>query len=320
MKKEKGIDLEALKAGKSAGIPFSVGLAPEKEDELEDTVRQLLKEDPAALTKVQKLNRTAETFSRSVGNLYTYLQDRKTCLSCKDGLLSCPKKRSGFRYLLSYDSERDEMALSLAPCSYQAEKERAFEKIRPMDRKGDVIFHDAMRLSDLVRNRPELRSTKKAYLDILLALDQIGKEEHFTLFAGNNEAPLLLIRFGCYLYARNGISCAYVRMKDLFLSLTSKDWDLRRQAEEDLADACRAEALFLEGADVLPYLSTEQADMYLYPLLKSQAGKGHVTFGSVTNPSPVDTYRRIFYRSTNLDAVMTIAQRFQEIAIDDLFL
>ena len=293
MKKEKGIDLEALKAGKSAGIPFSVGLAPEKEDELEDAVRQLLKEDPAALTKVQKLNRTSETFSHSVGNLYTYLQDRKTCLSCKDGLLSCPKKRSGFRYLLSYDSERDEMALSLAPCSYQAEKERAFEKIRPMDRKGDVIFHDAMRLSDLVRNRPELRSTKKAYLDILLALDQIGKEEHFILFAGNNEAPLLLIRFGCY---------------------------LRRQAEEDLADACRAEALFLEGADVLPYLSTEQADMYLYPLLKSQAGKGHVTFGSVTNPSPVDTYRRIFYRSTNLDAVMTIAQRFQEIAIDDLFL
>lgn len=314
---KKDIELEQLKVSSRKGAtPEEIRLDEEDEERLQREVRSLFQEDVLANAMVRDLLKTPETFSRSCGNLYSFLKDREICATCRKGLSSCPKKRSGFAYGLRYDVDRDEIRLDFKACSYQAEKQKAFDHIDPKDVAGDEIYRRALLFQDLVENRPEMKEVLMAYTLITKSAASPGKYFRAMAFSSKKKdaLPSYTLAFACYYFARNGISCAYVDLKKLFASFRDRDFTIVNQAKEDLVKAGVATALFVEGIDSFDYIDRKMADDYLFPLLQSRNQEGKITFSTLLSGNALKAYRKVFYDSDYLDQALvdveTLAREF----------
>ena len=320
---KKDIDLQDLKAGQNANVPSKIELSVNDEESLAREVRELLSEDFRAKALVRSLLKTTETFQHSIGNLYSFLVDRKPCLSCQDGLSKCPKKRGGFTYELRYDPQRDEIVTVLQPCSYQKSKEKAFSFIDPLDIKGDDVFRNALRFLNLVDNRPEMKDVNRAYGAILLSADNPGKDFKGLAFYSDRKEPLpeWALAFGCYYFAMNGKRCSYIKLEDLILNFRSKDPFVVEATRKDWVRAGTATALFVQDLDSLPRLSKQEAVEILFPLLQARMLPGRVTYSSLQGAGFLNSFRNLFYDCDCLNAALedleAIAMPF---AIHDLLL
>lgn len=307
MRKDKKSGLDEMKASQQGSFPGNVSIPEGDFELLRLEVKRLLGQDARAKAKIESLCKTPETFSNSLGNIYSYLKDREICRACSEGILSCPKKRGGFSCEIAFDESRDEISLSLKPCPYQREKEQVFSRISPMDIPADDIYRQAVQFLQLVQERPEMKDVQIAYGDILLASENPGKDFRGLVFVpvGNDVLPEMALSFGAYFFARSGIQTAYLDLKDLLSAFrVLKDPSELEAARQDWVSAGTVPALFIRNIDLLPRLSLQEAENYLFPLLQARNREGRVTFSNAKDKNFFRVYRKIFYDSEYLDAAL----------------
>lgn len=274
------------------GSLSKVQLSEEDTAALREKVKLMLSENIRGKSQIDRLLKTDKTFDNSLGNIYLYLVDSKTCDTlCPKKLLACPKERVGYSFEPYYDKDRDEILLDTYPCPYQAEKEATLHRLYPCDVKKEKIYHDYNSLLSLLREKENLSKMKDlAYLFVQAnkIASSFSSEKTYAgkaLYSINSENlaqdSLDVI---AYIFAKSGKRVSYIDMEKLFSSFNDRDYTTRDLAEQDLERIKDVPVLLMARFDSYPrYLTTEFTESHLAPLLKARSEKGKITYLSLTS-------------------------------------
>ncbi len=289
-------------------------------DLLEENIRKMMKEDVRSLNEIRNLLVSTETFSNSLGTIYQYLCDKKTCQNCPGRLSSCPKKSKGYQQVLFYDKDRDEIKTSQRECTYLKNILSILDRISPSDVPTFEMYQSFTSLSQLINN-PE---TRKAYMDtatvlfketISLIHDADKKKPAKGIgyrFINSEAIQMQLLKAICFMWAKSGYDVAFVDLKDLFYGLQSNDSSFVVPARQNHGKISSCKVLFLFNLSNLNYLKPEAAVKFLYPILKSRSEKGKVTYFSLEAGMKIpEFFRSRFYNTSLSDEVYRL--------MDDLF-
>lgn len=274
---------------------------------LEDYIRNFLKENVHLLTKVRPLIKTSKTFANSIGELYELTEDVCKCKKCTGKLFTCPKgKGKGYVSVPYYQENDDRIILRKQPCKYAIEMNETLSRVNPCDCFSSNLIRDAISLLDSLRKGDNLslqQGLSSVYVyaannSVKLKTSDINKGYAVCCVKGGNQLSSSLLRLVSYIYAKRECSVAYLNTPVFFKNLFSKYDDYSMSSlYDDFPKAKRADVLILENFDQIPYLDDDKVNKYLIPLFKARNKKGKITYASVTNPNNLNS---IVYRNRNV--------------------
>ncbi len=305
----------------------TIELDSERKEELENSVREFLKDDILAFSRVKPYLKTDQTLLNSLGDLYTYQMDRELCLSCKKKLLSCPKKdKMGYQLEPYYAKEDDRIRFQYVPCPYLYDMNRVLERISPCDCGTTALVEDANSLLESLFSGDNIKKQQGLASIFLSAMNDIGKKEKmkngiaFCTVNASEKLSSSLLRLLAYLYAKNGYTVSYIRTADYFKQLFSRYYDLSSVAMKELNSLMKADVVLFENLDEMPYLDDEKATKYLLPLFRERAKENKLSFASLLKPNRLSG---IVYRNKNLsvtreELLSFFTSLFHSVIIQDL--
>ncbi len=284
---------------------------------LEENIRKMMREDVRSLNEIRNLLRTPETFSNSLGTIYQYLCDQKTCQMCPGRLSSCMKKSKGYQQVLYYDKDRDEIKTMQKECPYLRNILSILDRISSLDIPTFEMYQSFTTLSQLI-NDP---NSRKAYMDtasvlfketISLIHDAEKKKEAKGIgyrFINSESIQMPLLKAICFMWAKSGYDVAFVDLKDVFYGLQSNDSSFVLPARRNHEKICSCKVLFLFNLSNLNYLKPDVAVKYLYPILKSRSEKGKVTYFALDSGMKLpEFFRSRFYNTSLYDEVYRLVE------------
>lgn len=302
-------DIDAVSILSSSFDVETLPRASQKDlDLLEENIRKMMREDVRSLNEIRNLLLTPETFSNSLGTIYQYLSDQKTCQNCPGRLSSCTKKSKGYQQVLYYDKDRDEVKTKQKECPYLSNILSILDRISPTDVPTFEMYQSFTSLSQLINN-PDSR---KAYMDtasvlfketIALIHDAKKKKEAKGLgyrCINSDGIQMPLLKAICFMWAKSGYDVAFVDLKNLFYGLQSNDSSFVSPARRSHEKICSCKVLFLINLNNLNYLKSDTAVKYLYPILKSRTEKGKVTYFALDSGMKLPEFFRSRFYNTSL--------------------
>ncbi len=301
-------DIDAVSILSSSFDVESLPRASQKDlDLLEEKIRKMMNEDVRSLNEIRNLLATPDTFHNSLGTIYQYLCDKKTCQTCSGRLSSCTKKSKGYQQVLFYDKDRDEIKTSQKECAYLTNILSILDRISPSDAPTFEMYQAFTFLSQLINN-PESR---KAYMDTASVLfkdtirlihdaDKKKDAKGIGYRCINSEAiQMPLLKAIAFMWAKSGYDVGFVDLKDLFYGLQSNDSSFIIPARRNHEKICSCKVLVLFNLSNLNYLKPEVAVKYLYPILKSRCEKGKMTYFALEPGMKIpEFFRSRFYNTS----------------------
>ncbi len=288
-------------------------------ESLEENIRDFLKDDIYAFSKVKSYLKTENTLSHSLGDLYSYQQDRKLCLSCGKKLLSCPKKdKKGYQLEPYYVKEDDRIRFQYVACPYLVDMNHVLERISPCDCGTTTLVEDANSLLECLFKGDNIKKQQGLASVFLSVMNDINKKEKmksglaFSTVNATEKLSSSLLRLIAYLYARNGYRVSYIKTDAYFKQLFSNNPELSYVASKEIILLKKADVVLFENFDEIPYLDDERVKKFLLPLFEERTKDGKLNFASLAKPKPLSS---ITYRNTHL----TFTKEDLKIGIDSLF-
>lgn len=295
--------------------------------ELEEEVMEFIHSDTLACSRIRPYMKSHKTVENSLGDLYSYKLDRDLCLFCGKKLLSCPKKdKKGYQLEPYYVKEDDRIRFQYVPCPYLIDMNRVLEHISPCDCGTTTLVEDANSLLESLFRGDNIKKQQGIASIFLASMNDINNKEKLKTgiaFACANATEKLsssLLRLVAYLYAKHGHSVAYIDTNKYFKQLFSGYYELSSVAEKELKSLMKADAVFFENLDEMPYLDDDRLKKYLLPLFKERGSEGKVNFASLLKPNRLSS---IVYRNKNLtytkdELLSSFSSLFHYVVIHDL--
>ena len=296
-------------------------------ESLEESIRDFLKDDIYAFSKVKSYLKTENTLSQSLGDLYSYQQDRKLCLSCGKKLLSCPKKdKKGYQLEPYYVKEDDRIRFQYVACPYLVDMNRVLERISPCDCGTTTLVEDANSLLESLFKGDNIKKQQGLASVFLSVMNDINKKEKmksglsFSTVNATEKLSSSLLRLIAYLYARNGYRVSYIKTDAYFKQLFSNNPELSYVASKEIILLKKANVVLFEKFDEIPYLDDERVKKFLLPLIEERTKEGKLNFASLVKPKPLSsiTYRNTHLTFTKEDLKKGIDSLFRLVVIQDL--
>lgn len=270
-----------------------VELKEEDRKNLEEKVSLLFKDDLRAEIEVSRYSEDPSTFfaspcyRNSLGDIYYYLMDRKTCRECPKHLLDCPLPVKGYPTALLYQKEDDSLKGVRAPCALEKEKNAALDLVYPCDVAKSSLFYSLESFYQLLsrkENLTKIQGIVRALVNAKKNADKLKESEEpltgscfYSLHSQTMASDLL--KAICFLYARKGIKSSYISTLKWIQAFSDRDLRTQEEAQFDLERISSIPALFLENFDQYPrYLSADFNKNVLVPLLEARNRKGKVTY------------------------------------------
>lgn len=318
---------DVVESGVKKVSSVKVEMDPKSLECLEESVRDFLKDDIYAFSKVKSYLKTENTLSHSLGDLYSYKQDRNLCLTCGKKLLSCPKKdKKGYQLEPYYVKEDDRVRFQYVPCSLLADMNRVLERISPCDCGTTTLVEDANSLLESLFKGDNIKKQQGLASVFVSVMNDINKKEKlkrglaFSTVNATEKLSSSLLRLIAYLYARNGFHVSYINTNAYFKQLFSNNPELSYVAQKELTMLKKADVLLFENFDEIPYLDDERTKKYLLPLFEERNKEGKLNFASLLKSKQLSS---IVYRNTHLTFTKSELQKefeslFSFVVIQDL--
>lgn len=296
-------------------------------DELEKAVVDFIHDDALAFTRIRPYMKSHHTLENSLGDLYSYKLDRELCLCCGKKLLSCPKKdKKGYQLEPYYSKEDDRIRFQYVPCLYLNDMNKVLEHISPCDCGTTTLVEDANSLLESLFKGDNIKKQQGLASIFLSAMNDINKKERlgdgmaFSTVNATDRLSSSLLRLVAYLYAKNGRSVSYIDTNKYFKQLFSNYYEISSVAEKELKALMKADAVFFEKLDEMPYLDDDRVKKYLLPLFKARKEDGKVNFASLSKANRLSS---IVYRNKNLsytkdELLSSLTSLFRYVVIHDL--
>lgn len=270
------------------GEHLHVVVSQEQTLRLRNDVAAKLNKDMRLNLTVRKLCKTEQTFDRSLGSLYDFLNDHALCGLCKHQVLTCPKgKYRGYQLALEYDEASDSIQSHWITCPLFAKVQKDLSRIKPCDYGYKKLYADAISLVECITKGDNAKKMKDVTYVISKAQKdaKIGSlERGFALYPIHDAALVSSALHAIALfYATNGKKVSYIEAKSFFTNLSSYRTDIKEATARDCRRAQHADVLIFENLDEIPFLSQDTVKKYVLPLLEAREQSGRVTFCSLTN-------------------------------------
>ena len=259
-------------------------IVPENDQkELFSYIQKARDEDLRFHLLLQSLIHTEKTLSNSLGDIYSYLQDRAVCKACSNNFFHCPKNDRGYRLSLSYNAYLDRIIAEKSPCNLRLKKQDILKYINPCDIGGWNLLYDLQTLLDCFFQGENSAKQKDLYSLMAEPLIQKDAKKNGYVIETINDKDFShsLLNLVAYRYANQKYSVAFLDTELFFKNLTSKRTDLKNATEEDEIVALHADVLCLDHLDSLPFFSEADINNILIPFLKRRQGK--INYASVSS-------------------------------------
>jgi hypothetical protein len=296
------------------------GLTPEAKRQFQESLQARLAKDIRAQSLLNPLLKSDQTFDRSLGDIYLFLEDRKICAACPESLSSCPKEAQGYRQTPTYDADKDQIVLVPQPCPYLKEKIKRIANIWPAVSQSYAVYNDASRFLLTLRerkNRDQLADSAKA-LKAILSLqsgwDKKAVQPGLAFYSINGfSLSHSLLATVTLLFASSGVKVGFLSMPMLFNDLSDFSYESQQLARNMLAEAAQLPVLCLDDF-TLPTRKMPQDALIkdLLPFIRSRNCPGKLTFFSMSQDKTPVTIASTLYRG--LDQQGLVLEAFRDIA------
>lgn len=283
------------------------------ESEFVNKVRERLNNSIRCKSKIEPLLKNEETFNKSAGKIYFYLEDDEICSMCTSGLISCPKNSKGYKLFPRYDEDLNAIVTDKLPCEYLVDKNEKLANIIISDVVKDEIYMTSSRLLRSVQNKENksLKDCENLIYSIIKLQKQFLKDKTNTgyMFYAINDENLAskMLEFTCYYFASKKYQCAYIKLDNLFEDLKSYNFQVKEKSEYDFYKILNVPVLCIENINLLEkrFYKEEMLTKYLYPLIKKRNENGKLTFASLSQDKTVSQLSNAWFYKMDVQSEAT---------------
>lgn len=299
-----------------------------KEEEFISKVKERLNNSIRCKSKIEPLIKNEETFNKSAGKIYFYLEDDEICSKCVKGLIGCPKNTKGYKLFPRYDKDLNAIVTDKLPCEYLLDKNEKLNNIIICDILKDDIYSTSSKLLRNIKNKEN--KILKDCENLVYSLIQLQKQflndkpnTGYVYYSINDEKLSLdMLKFTCYFFASKKYQTAYIRLDNLFEDLKSFNFQVKERSEYDFYRIANVPVLCIENINLLEkrFYKEEMFITYLYPLIKKRHENGKITFASLSQDKTISQLSNSWFYKMDVqsDARDLMSEIFEKKKIKDI--